>query len=79
MGLKRLNKTLIVIRNEEKLSQKASYIVELVGQNLNFKVLPVFRRESQKSSEKWSATEIQLRFSKRSIIMNYALITMFSQ
>jgi hypothetical protein len=65
---------LIIVRNEEKLSQKTNFIAQLAIHNLNQNVLCIFRRESQKFIEKRSHTEIQLRASKKSILVNYFLM-----
>jgi hypothetical protein len=65
---------LIIVRNEEKLSQKTNFIAQLAIKNLNQDVISVFRRESQKFIEKQSLNEIQLRASKKSILVNYLLM-----
>lgn len=62
---------IIVIRNEEKLSLKTNFILKLIRQNSNEKILCVFRRESEKLIEKWDIEEIQLSFSTSGLILYY--------
>ena len=51
---------LIVIRNEERLSKKSNFIIQLLNQNSNNKVLHVFRRESEKFRQRRRHDEVQL-------------------
>lgn len=66
---------LIIVRNEESLSQKTNFILQLSNEYLKVcDVIRIFRRESQKFSEIWSSNEIQLRSSNNSIILSYLLM-----
>ncbi len=70
---------LIVIRNEEKISPKTQFLLNLVKkQNPEITIITVYRRESQKFIEKWSRETIQLRSSNLSIILSYSLMLLKS-
>lgn len=70
---------LIVIRNEERISPKTQFLLNLLKkQNPEITIISVFRRESQKFIEKWSHEAIQLRSSNLSIILSYSLMLLKS-
>jgi len=69
---------LIVIRNEESLSIKSNFIVQLLSQNSNTRVFYVFRRESEKFKEEWRNCQVQLSSSTLGLILNYSLMLLKS-
>jgi hypothetical protein len=69
---------LVIIRNEESLSQKANFIVRLLNQNFNYKVFCVFKKESAKFSENWYHDQVQLPSSAMGLIMYYSLMLLKS-
>jgi len=69
---------LIIIRNEEKLSLKTTFVEQLFRQNSNDKVLYVFKREREKFKERWRDEEIQLSFSTIGLIMYYMQVLLKS-
>ena len=71
-------KMLIIIRNEEKLSLKTNFVVQLFRQNSNDKVFYVFKREREKFRERWYDEEIQLPFSTIGLIMYYLQVLLKS-
>jgi hypothetical protein len=69
---------LIIIRNEEKLSPKANFIVRLLSQNLNINMFYVFKRENEKFREKWRYDQVQLPSSTMGLITYYSLMMLKS-
>ena len=69
---------LIIIRNEEKLSPKANFIVQLLSQNLNINIFYVFKRENEKFREKWRYDQVQLPSSTMGLITYYSLMMLKS-
>jgi hypothetical protein len=69
---------LIIIRNDENLSQKANFIVQLLNQNSNKKIFYIFRKESEKFREKWRYDQVQLPFSTIGLITYYLLMMLKS-
>ena len=69
---------LITIRNDERLSPKTLFIVQLLNQNFNSKVFYVFKRESEKFREKWRYNQVQLPSSTLGLIMYYLLMMLKS-
>lgn len=65
---------IITIRKEEQLSQKTKFIIQIFSQNLNADIFYVFKKESNKFSEKWVHNSVQLRSSMRAIIFYYLLM-----
>jgi glycosyltransferase involved in cell wall biosynthesis len=64
---------LIVIRNDESLSPKTNFIVQLIGQNSSKKILYVFKKKSGRFREKWGNNQVQLPSSTIGIITYYFL------
>lgn len=69
---------LFVIRNEETLSPKAKFIVQLLSQKLNYNVFYVFKKDSEKFREKWSDNQVQLASSTVGLILYYLLMMLKS-
>lgn len=69
---------LVVVRNEERLSLKANFIVQLLRQSANKQVFCVFRRESDKFGEKWTDGEVQLSSSILGLILYYSFVLLKS-
>jgi hypothetical protein len=69
---------LIIIRNEERLSLKTNFIVQLLSQNFDSKVFYVFKKESEKFREKWRCDQVQLPSSTMGLITWYLLMMLKS-
>ena len=69
---------LIIIRNNEKLTSKTKFIVQLLSQNSNKKIFYVFKKESEKFREKWHFDQVQLPFSTIGLIIYYLLMMLKS-
>ena len=65
---------LFIIRNEEKLSIKTNFIVQLLSQKSNIKIFYVFKKESEKFNEIWSLNRAQLPSSIKGLIAYYLLM-----
>ena len=63
----------IVVRNEENLSLKTNYIVKLAIQAFGIDVFYIFKKESNKFSEKWYNDKLLLRSSDKAIIFSFLL------
>ena len=57
---------------------KANFIVQLLNQNFNTKIFYVFKKESNKFSEKWSENQVQLPSSTLGLFVYYLLIMLKS-
>jgi hypothetical protein len=65
---------LVVIRDGEELSLKASFVVKLFGLVSNIELLRVSRKESNKFIEKWSSNRIDLSTSTLGILAYFLLM-----
>lgn len=65
---------LIVIRDGEELSPKASFVVQLFKSCFNTEVLYVFRKEQEKFREKWGSNQIELATSTMGIFVYFFLM-----
>jgi hypothetical protein len=65
---------LIVIRDGEKLSLKASFIVQLFGQGSNSRLLHITRNQEAKFKEKWAYERIELATTTRGILLYFLLM-----
>jgi hypothetical protein len=63
---------LVIIRKEEKISQKTDFIIQLLGLNSQ-SILYIFKRESKRFIEKWENGKIELPSSARGLIIYYML------
>ena len=69
---------LIIIRNEEKLSLKANFIVQLLRLKSNNGVFYVFRKDSEKFREKWLHDQVNLASSVKGIFLSFFLMILKS-
>jgi hypothetical protein len=65
---------LVVIRDGEELSPKASFVAQLFRSNSKTKLLYVFRKEEEKFREKWASNQIELATSTTGILLYYFLM-----
>lgn len=65
---------LVVIRDGEEPSQKASFVAQLFRLTSNTRVLYVFRKEKKKFKEKWCYNKIELSTSPIGILLYYCLM-----
>jgi hypothetical protein len=69
---------LVVIRDEEELSPKASFVARLLRLNSNTRFLYVLRKEEGKFREKWGDNQIELATSTRGILLYFFLMMLKS-
>ena len=69
---------LIIIRNDEKLSPKTNFIVKLLRQNSNNKIIYVFKKKNEKFKERWRYDQVQLSFSTKGLLVYYLLMILKS-
>jgi hypothetical protein len=65
---------LVVIRDEEELSLKASFVAQLFRLSSNTRILYVFRKEEEKFREKWGHNQIELATSITGILVYFFLM-----
>jgi hypothetical protein len=66
-----LTSVLVVIRDDLKLSPKASFVAQLFGLSSNTRFLYVFRKETEMFREKWSHNQIELATSTTGILLYF--------
>jgi glycosyltransferase involved in cell wall biosynthesis len=64
---------LITIRNEEQLSAKARFIVQLLSEFKIGRVFYAYKRESNLFSEKWQSDKVELSSSTKGTVLYYGL------
>jgi hypothetical protein len=69
---------LVVIRDGEELSQKASFVAQLFRLGSNTRLLYVLRKEEDKFREKWDHNQIELATSTTAILANFFLMMLKS-
>ena len=69
---------LVIIRNEETLSQKTKFVLHLLNQTQKTKFLYVFKKESNKFKEKWLKNEVQLPSTALSLLIYYSFMLLKS-
>jgi hypothetical protein len=60
---------LVILRDAQELSMKASFVTQLIKSNFDTQLLYVFRKENNKFKEKWDNTQIELATSTKGILL----------
>lgn len=64
---------LVVIRDGEKISLKASFVVQLFGLSVNSRLLYVTRNRDEKFKEKWGYNQVELATTTTGILLYFFL------
>ena len=75
---RKLASMLVVIRDEEELSPKASFIAQLFRLSSDTRFLYLFRKEKEKFREKWGYNQIELATSTTGILLYFFLMMLKS-
>ncbi len=75
---RKLASMFVVIKDDEELSQKASFIAQLFRLGSNARFLYVFRKETEKFREKWGSNRIELATSTTGIFAYFFLMILKS-
>lgn len=76
--LRKLASMLVVIKDDEELSPKASFVAQLFRSSSNIRFLYVLRKEEEKFTEKWSHNKIELATSTKGIWVYFFLMMLKS-
>jgi hypothetical protein len=69
---------LVILRDAQNLSVKASFMTQLIKSNFDTQLLYVFRKEKDKFKEKWDRNQIELATSTKGILLYFLLMILKS-